>query len=694
MKIEISASPLPVKEGGFRYGNIKSPYGVNTLYFTKNGKPFLPVAGELHFSRLPRECWKRELLKMKDCGLNTVSTYVFWNYHEEKKGFFNFSGDYDIAHFLSICEEIDMPCILRIGPWCHGEVVRGGFPKRINKMLCKRTDDIKYLKEVEEFWQGLYKQVSPYLNGKTVLGIQLENEYTGSTKHIRTLRKIAEKIGFKTPFFTMTAWPSNCPDDEFLPMVGGYPDAPWSMGKKELKPANRFAIMPGRTEAEIGDDLIKNKKSTKNNAFKFVPFASCETGPGNQVTQHRRPYISEKDGYGVGFAKFASGCNFLGYYMFHGGRNPINAFMQESKITGYPNNYPVIDYDFQAPISRYGECRPHGDMLRLMHMFTQYFDTQICTKQAYFPKWKSADPYDVSFLKCSVRMDKNMCGYFFASTYEKGLKYHDFKNVSVKLDMNGKRIALPEIDVKADSMFFYPFNLDIGGVHFDYILAQPIARFKQNGKTVCYFTECEGVNPKYSVNGIEKKLKIGDDGITEQNVKIIVLPIKQAKKMHIAGNCVIFTNATVYTENNIVYCEKKESLDLPGCIKFKQCKKVSLPYGYYLYSHGKRQYYELEVYFKLLDNYFDIELQFDFSGLNLQVFSGNILINDYFNIDGNFVMRLREYKDFIKNGKLIIRTVDRTKFGVGNVYQEITPKKRKTQLVLSKINKITIDRKP
>lgn len=119
-----------------------------------------------------------------------------------------------------------------------------------------------------------------------------------------------------------------------------------------------------------------------------------------------------------------------------------------------------------------------------------------------------------------------------------------------------------------------------------------------------------------------------------------------------------------------------------------------MPYGYYLYSHGKRQYYELEVYFKLLDNYFDIELQFDFSGLNLQVFSGNILINDYFNIDGNFVMRLREYKDFIKNGKLIIRTVDRTKFGVGNVYQEITPKKRKTQLVLSKINKITIDRKP
>lgn len=693
MKIEINANPLPVKQGDFKYSNIESRYGVNTLYFTKDGKPFLPIAGELHFSRVPNESWKRELLKMKDCGLNVVSTYVFWNFHEEEKGEFNFSGDNDIAQFLSICKELDMPCILRIGPWDHGEIVRGGFPKRINRMPYKRTDNPKYLKEAEDFWRGLYKEVAPYLDGETVIGIQLENEYTGSTEHIRNLRRLAEKIGFKTPFFTMTAWPSNCPDDEFLPMVGGYPDAPWSIGKKPLKPANRFAIMCGRTEAEIGEDLIKNKTNAKADAYKFVPYASCETGPGNQVTQHRRPYISEKDGYGVGFAKFASGCNLLGYYMFHGGRNPINGFMQESRITGYPNNYPVVDYDFQAPISRYGECRPHGDLLRLMHLFTQYFDAEICTKQAYFPKWKSSDPYDISFLKCSVRMDENMSGYFFASTYEKGLKYNDFQDVSVTLNMNDKQLVLPDIDVKAGAMFFYPFNLKIGNVHFDYILAQPIARLEQNDETVCYFAECEGIKPKYSVDGIEKDIPIGKEGICEGNIRIIVLPIEKAKKLHITDNLVLFTDGTVYTDDNIVYCEKKENLTITDKIAFKQCKKMKLPYSYYLYSHGKRQYYELKIASKLLDDCFDIELQFDFSGLNLQVFSGNILINDYFNIDGNFVMRLREYKDYIKKGKLIIRTVERTKFGVGNVYQEIMPQKRETHLMLSKVNKITVERK-
>lgn len=398
MNIEIKAEPKKVKPGNFHYGNIGSPYGCNTQYFTKNGNPYTVIAGELHFSRLPRERWRETLLKMRECGINTVSTYVFWNYHEEKKGWFDFEGNKDVAHFLQICRDIQMPCILRIGPWCHGEVIRGGFPKRINRRLGKRCDAPGYLAEVREIWQGLYREVEPYLDGETVMGIQLENEYTGQTSHIVTLRKTAENIGFRVPFFTMTAWPSGKPDNAFLPMTGGYPDAPWTRGKKALQPNNRFAITPGKTESEIGGDLFKSSSAEKG-VYDDVPYASCETGPGNQVTQHRRSFISEKDGYGVGFAKFASGVNWLGYYMFCGGANPNDRLMQENRLTGYPNNYPVIDYDFQAPISRYGECRAHGDRLRLMHLFINSFDPEVCTKQAFFPEWRSADPADISFLK-------------------------------------------------------------------------------------------------------------------------------------------------------------------------------------------------------------------------------------------------------------------------------------------------------
>lgn len=671
MDITVKARPHPVRAGAFNYSNIKSRYGANTQYFTKDGKPFTPIAGELHFSRLPRARWKETLLKMRECGINTVSTYVFWNYHEEIKGQFDFAGNKDIAAFLQICKDIGMPCVLRIGPWCHGEVIRGGFPKRINKMAKKRCDNPKYLAEVKEFWQGLYKEVKPYLDGETVIGIQLENEYTGPTEHIRTLRKIAEKIGFKVPFFTMTAWPSGKPDRDFLPMIGGYPDGPWNVGKKALKPNNRFAVTPAKTEDEIGGDLFKSQTAQKG-AYDDVPYASCETGPGNQVTQHRRPYISEKDGYGVGFAKFASGVNWLGYYMFCGGANPNDRLMQENRLTGYPNNYPIIDYDFQAPISRYGVCRPHGDRLRLMHLFINEFDPEICRKQAYFPKWKSKDPFDISFLKCSVRADENGCGYFFASTYEKGLQYRDFKDVNVTFAIQDKAIKLPSVDIQAGAMFFYPFNITLGHVHFDYILAQPVAKAVVDGKTVCYFVQCEGITPKYSVNGKECPLDFSANGTVIDDVIAVVIPYEKARTFHFINGKAYFLDGTVYSERGKIYCEQESGTDLKNEISLTRCKKQKLPYNYFLYSAGKRSDYALKLPKDILENRLDVVLTFDFDGLNLQVFSGKTLLNDYFNIDRKFVMHLRDYREYIeKNQTLLIRTAPKTKFGISNVYHEI-----------------------
>ncbi|MGN1195378.1 MAG: beta-galactosidase [Acutalibacteraceae bacterium] len=690
MKIKMKAKRKEVKAGNFNYSNIDSPYSANTQYFTKDGEPFTVIAGELHFSRLPRERWRETLLKMLECGLNTVSTYVFWNYHEEIKGQFDFKGNKDVAAFLEICKDINMPCILRIGPWCHGEVIRGGFPKRINKMPKKRSNDPKYLAEVQEFWQGLYKEVKPYLDGETVIGIQLENEYTGSTEHIRTLRRIAEEIGFNTPFFTMTAWPSGVPDNNFLPTMGGYPDAPWMMGKKALKPNNRFAITPAKTEGEIGGDLFKSNQAQKG-VYDDVPYASCETGPGNQVTQHRRPFISEKDGYGVGFAKFASGVNWLGYYMFCGGANPNDRLMQENRLTGYPNNYPIIDYDFQAPISRYGVCRPHGDRLRLMHLFINEFDREICTKQAYFPKWASNNPTDISFLKCSVRADENASGYFFASTYEKGLKYNDFNDVNVEFTMKDKTVNLPSIDIKAGAMFFYPFNIRLGNVDFDYILAQPIAKTETFGKTVCYFTECEGISPKCAVNGKEIFLDFSENGTEIGDVRIIVILFEKAKRFHFMGGKAYYLDGTVYCDSGKIYYEHITDTDIKNEISLQKCKKQKLPLNYFLYSTGKRSYYELKLPKDILKSRFDVVLEFDFDGLNLQVFSGKTLINDYFNIDRKFVMNLRDYKKYIEsNGTLIIRTAPKTKLGISNVYNEIPVPLYSDRLVLKSAKEIEL----
>lgn len=486
----------------------------------------------------------------------------------------------------------------------------------------------------------------------------------------------------------MTAWPSDKPDIEFLPMVGGYPEAPWTQNKKPLEPKNRFAMSPAKTEADIGEDIIKTQKRSNDDVYEDYPYAACEFGPGNQVTQHRRPIIGENDGYGVGFTRFASGVNWLGYYMYHGGRNPNDGLWQESRRTGYLNNYPIIDYDFQSPLSRFGDCRPHGDRLRLLHLFINTFDTEIAKKQPFFPEEKRRNSKDISMPSCSVRMSENGDGYFFVCAYERGLRFADYNDVAVQVNST----VLPKINIKSNSMFFYPFNLKIGEVLFDYVLAQPVTKTEKDGKTVCYFAEIDGVTPSLKINGETVNLPIDTVGFDENGVQIIVLSKKNAMRLHRNDNDVFFADGNVYSENGVSYCETtKDTADLSKYIHFEETKKRKLPYGYYLYSYGKRKYYSLKIDRDILKDRYDVKLQFDFTGLNLQLFCGKTLIDDYFNTTGKYVIRLREFKKYIESGdEFIIKTVPSTSFGISKVYNEINLKSGENSLSLDFASEIFV----
>ena len=64
----------------------KSSYSYNSDFLLKNGKPWFPVMGELHYSRYPKKLWPEALAKMKAGGVTVVSSYIFWIHHEEKEG--------------------------------------------------------------------------------------------------------------------------------------------------------------------------------------------------------------------------------------------------------------------------------------------------------------------------------------------------------------------------------------------------------------------------------------------------------------------------------------------------------------------------------------------------------------------------------------------------------------------------------
>ena len=121
----------------FRFGTSATPEGKTLLVDSKglilDGKHIIPVMGEIHYSRGPESEWRREIRKMKAGGINIISTYIFWIHHEPEEGKWNWSGNHNLRRFVRICAEENVMLVLRLGPFCHGEVYQGGIPSWVHE---------------------------------------------------------------------------------------------------------------------------------------------------------------------------------------------------------------------------------------------------------------------------------------------------------------------------------------------------------------------------------------------------------------------------------------------------------------------------------------------------------------------------------------------------------------------------------
>eukprot|EP01064_Diplonema_japonicum_P015192 TRINITY_DN22959_c0_g1_i1.p1 TRINITY_DN22959_c0_g1~~TRINITY_DN22959_c0_g1_i1.p1 ORF type:complete len:779 (+),score=175.20 TRINITY_DN22959_c0_g1_i1:42-2339(+) len=148
--------------------------------FYKDGKEIQIMAGSLHYSRTPAFYWRDTVQRMKAMGLNTVQTYVPWNWHEAVQGQFQWDGDHDLAGFLKICQEEGMIVMVRGGPYMCGEWEFGGFPAWIlNRNVTIRTYEPNYIGLVTAYFKELHAQLKPmlYSNGGPVVMLQVENEF-------------------------------------------------------------------------------------------------------------------------------------------------------------------------------------------------------------------------------------------------------------------------------------------------------------------------------------------------------------------------------------------------------------------------------------------------------------------------------------------------------------------------------------
>lgn len=529
--------PSPIMSGHIRMGS--SPAGreitANSMYLSRAGKPIIPVMGEYHFSRDSRENWKRELAKMKAGGVDIVATYMFWIYHEETEGEIDFSGDLDIRSFALECAAQGLDVMLRIGPWAHGECRNGGFPDwLVNSGIPLRCNDARYMERARIWYEKIFEQVKGlfYKDGGPIIGVQFENELVDNSEHLLALKQMALEIGYDAPLYTATGWNSKygakIPVDELLPVFAGYVDAPWDASLEKLPPSNHFCFDPTRNDTAVGMDLMRDMdESGWRLPYERYPFATCELGSGLQVTHHRRPIVSAMDAYCLSLVKLGCGNNLIGYYMYHGGTNKLGRLstFQESTDTGYPNDVPIINYDFQTCLSQYGEARKQYGMLNMLHLFAADFG-DLLTPMEHVGAERFVPCTDDTNLRACLRTD-GKSGFVFVNHYQRGMHLQDVAGAEI----HALDVSFPPMDICGDVSFFVPVHMPLGSAHLRWATAQPLCR----QGNVFFFAAIDGVPAQYEIILPDGKVKSFcvqpglDCRFDAGNVRIVTLTWDQAR---------------------------------------------------------------------------------------------------------------------------------------------------------------------
>ena len=522
----------------------KNPKGeeinVTSRYFTRNGKPWIGVMGEFHFSRYSRENWHRELAKMKAGGITIVSTYLFWIYHEEIEGKMDFGGDNDIRAFIEEFKDVGLDVVIRIGPWAHGECRNGGFPDWLLKKDYKlRDNNEEYLAVVKKWYQSIYNEVKGlfYKDGGNIIAVQIENEFVDNAEHLAKLKEIAVECGFIAPIYTVTGWNSasgaKIPIDEVVPVFGGYCEAPWENHMNRLSPSPHYFFNRMRNDSAIGTDLIaKTQSDGWQLPYERYPFATCELGGGIEVTHHRRPIIKPMDIYAVSLVKLGDGNNLVGYYMYHGGTNKIGELstFNETKATGYPNDYPILSYDFQAPLSEYGEVREQYGLLNMLHMFVNDFGEEFAPMIAV-DSGNTVAADDTNSLRYGMRTN-GKSGFVFVNHYQRLTELADIENAVI----SAGNVEFPPIDVKGEVSFFMPFNMKMGDSVLEYATAQPLCKYDDT----YFFAEIPNIKAEYK--------------FSKGSANIVTVPFENAKYMRkLNGTVYIGGGCNLYEENGQIH---------------------------------------------------------------------------------------------------------------------------------------------
>ncbi len=504
---DLSGGAAPIMRGGLKLGGSNPQghrIGFTSFYMTWDDQPYIPVMGEFHFSRYAHRYWEDELLKIKAGGVDIVATYIFWNHVEEDEGQFDWSGDNDLRTFITLCGRHGLQALVRVGPFAHGECRNGGLPDWLyGRPFAARSNDQRYLAYVRRLYGEIARQIDGLLfkDGGPIIGIQLENEYmhagapwevtyrqgteyvpSGSDgeAHILILKQIAQEVGLDVPIYSCTGWlGSPIPEGEVLPMHGGYFFTPWVPDPDFQQPPTHEFLFRDRHQKPVinGDPRYDPSK---------YPYACCEIGAGTQDTYYHRNPVPPEAAEAFALMQLAGGANLIGYYMYHGGTNPVgkHRFMNEHTV-------PRRSYDFQAPLREFGQRADSYRMLRLLHTFLRDFGDLLAPMQVTLPENAATiTPDNTTAVRCAVR-SKDGAGFLFLNNYQDHVAMRDLGGLRFAIRTEDQTISIPAsrtINLKADTCAILPFGLTLSGVRLRSATTQLLSKLETaDAVNYCFF---------------------------------------------------------------------------------------------------------------------------------------------------------------------------------------------------------------
>ena len=310
--------------------------------FFVDGQRIWLVSGSVHYFRTPAALWRDRLLKAKRAGLNCVSTYLAWDFHEPVEGQWELSGDKDPADFVRLAGELGLYVILRPGPYIGGDWDFGGLPGWLagKSGITFRTANAAYL----HYFDKYFRQVLPRLaelqvtRGGNIILIQNENQYVALTmpdrpNYLEFINQLFRRSGFDIPIISCNDL-TEPPAPEAIECVRGWADAAQELKRLSVRQseAPRFVMeyCCGLNDVWGSEHRTRDARETARRAMEIL-------GCGAQYN----------------------------YYMWHGG---TNFGFWGGRLIGSDQSYQTTSYDCDAPLAEGGGLTEKYYITRLVNM--------------------------------------------------------------------------------------------------------------------------------------------------------------------------------------------------------------------------------------------------------------------------------------------------------------------------------------